>query len=155
MVSPEVLRRYPFFALLDADQLANIAMNTDEYEYQDGFILFEQGGHAEKLFFLLDGCVDLFYTILDAYQPSDRREALVCQINPGEVFGISSLIPPHELTSTACCSGPCRVMEIDAEQLKTLFIQDPQLEILLLRRIAQAAMLRLHGTRVQLAAAWT
>jgi CRP-like cAMP-binding protein len=155
MVSPETLRRYPFFALLESDQLANIAMTTEAIEYEAGATIFEQGEQAPTLYFLLDGCVDLYYTLQDAYLPSDRQEALVCQINPGEVFGISALIPPHELTSTARCSNPSRLLQIDREQLNTLFSNDPQLEILLLRRIAQAAMQRLHATRIQLAASLT
>ena len=154
MVSPETLRRYPFFARLNSDQLANIAMSTEQFEYKAGFTLFSQGEPADKLFFLLDGCVDLYYTIQDDYIPGERQEALVCQFNPGEIFGISALIPPHELTSTARCSGQCRIMAIEVTRLADLFKDDPQLEILLLRRIAQAAMQRLHATRVQLAAAW-
>ena len=154
MVSPEMLRRYPFFALLDPNQLANVAMNTEEVEYEDGATLFEQGKEARELYFLLDGCVDLYYTILDAYLPADRREVLVCQINPGEIFGISSLIPPRELTSTARSRGSSRVLMMDAAQLAVLLKQDSKLEILLLHRIAQAAMQRLNATRIQLAAAW-
>ena len=155
MVSPEILRRYPFFARLNSNQLANVAMSTEKIEFEDGSSLFAQGEPANRLFFLLDGCVDLYYTIQDAFLPDQRQEALVCQINPGEVFGISALIPPHELSSSARCSGPCRIMAIDVEKLAGLFSDDRQLEILFLRRIAQAAMQRLHDTRIQLAAAWT
>lgn len=155
MVSPETLRRYPFFALLDSNQLAQIAMITEEIEYGEGDILFEQKDHAKKLYFLLEGCVDLYYMIVEAYRSADRREALVCQINPGEIFGISALISPHEMTATARSAMRSRVMEIDARQLAALCALDAQLEILLLRRVAQAAMQRLHATQIQLAAAWT
>ena len=155
MVSPETLRRFPFFAFLNPSQLANIAMNTEEVEYENGTTLFEQGGSAQTLYFLVKGCVDLYFTIQEAYNSDERQEALVCQINPGEIFGISSLIPPHELTSTARSNGDSLVMEIDSTQLAELFKQDSQLEMLLLHRIAQAAMQRLHSTRIQLAAAWT
>jgi CRP-like cAMP-binding protein len=153
MVSLEKLRRYSFFALLTTDQLTKIALATEEVEYEDSDTIFEQKDRAEKLYFLLDGCVDLYYTVIEAYLPSDRQEVFVCQINPGELFGISALIPPHEMTSTARSTGRSRVMEIEAAQLATLFKQDSSLECLLLRRVAQAAMQRLHATRVQLAAA--
>jgi len=154
MVSPELLRRYPFFAGLNSDQLANIAMSTDRVEYETGSTLFSQGDQAEILYFLLDGCVDLYYTIQDAFSPGERQEAMVCQINPGEIFGISALIPPHELSSTARCSAACRIMAVDGKSLAVLFENDPELEIILMRRVAQAAMQRLYATRVQLAAAY-
>jgi CRP-like cAMP-binding protein len=154
MVSPETFRRYPFFALLTPDQLAQVAMLTEENEFTDGATLFEQKDRAERLYFLLEGCVDLYYTVVESFLPADRREALVCQINPGEIFGISALIPPHEMTATARSAGRSRVMEINAGELAALCAQDAQLEILLLRRVAQAAMQRLHAAHIQLAAAW-
>jgi CRP/FNR family cyclic AMP-dependent transcriptional regulator len=154
MISPEALRRYPFFAQLDPKQLANLAMITEEIRCEDGETIFRQHDRAENLYFLMEGCVDLYYTIQEAYLEADQKEALVCQINPGEIFGISTLIPPHEMTSSARSTNHSRIMEIDGSQLKELFDQDREMGFLLMRRVAKAALLRLDSTRIQLAAAW-
>jgi len=154
MISPEALRRYPFFAQLDPKQLANLAMITEEIQCEDGETIFRQNDRAGNLYFLMEGCVDLYYTIREAYSESDQKEAFVCQINPGELFGISALIPPHEMTSSARSTNQSRIMEIDTAQLKVLFEKDREMEVLLLHRISEAAMRRLHETRIQLAAAW-
>lgn len=155
MVSTETLRKFPFFSLLSANQLVELAMIMDEYELGDGAAIFSEGDRADKLFFLLGGCVDVFYTVQDNFHPSLRKEVAVCQVNPGEPFGISALIEPHVLTASARCCGPSLVMEIDREQLETVLANDPQLEILFMRRMAQAAIERLHTTRIQLAAAYS
>lgn len=155
MVSPETLRKFPFFSLLSADQLVEMAMTTDEYNLEDDAVIFREGDQADKLFFLLSGSVDVFCTVRDDFHPELRKQVPVCQINPGEPFGISALIEPHVLTASARSCGSSRIMELDREQLEAVFENDPQLEILFMRRVAKAAIERLHATRIQLAAAYS
>jgi hypothetical protein len=57
------------------------------------------------------------------------------------------LIEPHVLTSTARCSQYSRLIRIDMQALRFLFQQDPDLELVLMRRVAQVAIDRLHATR--------
>ena len=49
MVSPELLRRYPFFGFLDATQLKAMAMIAEEVEPQTGEDLFETDQPATAL----------------------------------------------------------------------------------------------------------
>jgi CRP-like cAMP-binding protein len=155
MISPEILRRYSFFGLLNNSQLTNLAIAAEEIQLEDGDTVFEQGQPATALYFLRDGCIDLYYTIENADRDGTHKEISVCQINPGEPFGISALIEPHILTSTARSSNHSSIIKIEAEALKELFAGDPRFEIIVLRRVAKAAMDRLHDTRIQLAAAWS
>ena len=78
----------------------------------------------------------------------------VGEINPGEPFGVSALIKPHVLTSKAWSTKPSRALKIDALAMRNLFEKDPQMAYALTLNAAQAAIERLHATRVQLAAAW-
>ena len=80
--------------------------------------------------------------------------ALVCQVNPGEMFGISALIEPYTLTATARSAGQSEVLRLDLDQLHALFEKDPQLEILMMHKVAKAAIERLHHTRLLLVAAY-
>ncbi|MEW5868015.1 MAG: cyclic nucleotide-binding domain-containing protein [Chloroflexota bacterium] len=155
MISPELLRRYPFFGQLNDEQLRNLAMIAEQISLENDAVVLQEGQPAQALYFLLDGCVDLYYTVQEAFQQADRKQIPVSQINIGEPFGISALIEPHILTSTARSSGTSRAIRFDAQGLKDLLARDPQLEAVLLRRMAQAAIERLHATRVQLAAAWS
>jgi CRP-like cAMP-binding protein len=154
MISPETLRRFPFFALLDSEQLKDLAMLAEEQKLEPDQTIFEQEQPAEKLYFVLEGCIDLYYTVQEAYRSDQRHEILVSEISPGEPFGISSLIEPHVLTATARACRCSRIIAFDRRELENLFTEDPALERILLQRVAKAAMERLGATRTQLAAAW-
>jgi len=43
MVSPELIRRYPFFGGLTESQLAGIAMIAEEVSFPKGAVIFEEG----------------------------------------------------------------------------------------------------------------
>ncbi len=62
MISIELLRRYPFFALLTDDQLKAIAMIAEEKTYPKDTLLVKENTHATKLILLLEGDVDLIYS---------------------------------------------------------------------------------------------
>jgi CRP/FNR family cyclic AMP-dependent transcriptional regulator len=152
MISPELLRRYTFFAHLNDAQLHQLAIIGEEISLEDGQVVFEEGQPANWLYFLLEGGVDLSYTVSEAYRKADRKEISVCEINVGEPFGISTLIEPHVLTSTAHCSGHCRVIRFAGGVLNQALVEDQSLEALMMRKMAKTAIERLHDTRIQLAA---
>ena len=153
MLSPELLRYYPFFAGLTNPQLSSIAMLATEETYPAGTILCEKGQPAETLYFLVDGCVDLYYPS-DKISSSDFPQGIpIGEVNAGEPFSISALIEPYRLTSTAKVGRSSRVIEIEARSLRGLFRKDKRLAYLLTKQAAQAVRARLETTRVQLAAA--
>jgi CRP/FNR family cyclic AMP-dependent transcriptional regulator len=145
MISPEVLRRYPFFGSFNESELVNLATIAEELQLEKRQVLFEQGKKADALYFLLSGGIDLSYTI------TEKKEVPVSDINVGEPFGISTIIEPHILTSTARSSGESRVLRFNKEDLQRLMTDDPQLELLLLRQLAKTAIQRLNAVRTQLA----
>ena len=62
MVSPELLRRYPYFGQLNDDQLKAIAMIAEEKTYPKGVLLVKENCSASKLMLLVEGDVDLIYS---------------------------------------------------------------------------------------------
>lgn len=149
MISPEVLRRYPFFCCLNEDQQKAIAMVTEELRADAGKELFLEGQPVEALYLLMEGSVDLFYAASD--DPKDQL--LVGEINPGEPFAISALIEPYTFTATARVAASSRVLRIDAKALRALCEVDCRMGYLLMKQVAAMAVERLHFARVQLAAA--
>jgi CRP-like cAMP-binding protein len=154
MVSPELLRLYPFFGHLDDAQLRELAMIAEEVPFKSGEIVFREGDPAEYLYFLLEGCIDLYFTLAGAEHAAPEKGIPVGEINPGEPFGISALIEPHLLTATALTAGPGRMLTIDGAALRALMQKDRRMAYQLTHQAARAAIGRLHATRVQLAAAW-
>jgi CRP-like cAMP-binding protein len=153
MVSPELLRRYPFFSFLDDAELKAVAMIAEELTLEDGESLFEIEQPAEALYLLMDGTIELYYVIADDYDPASRKEFYISDINPGEICGISALIEPHQYTSTARAASLSHLIKLESVGLRAVCEVDPRLAYNLMRQVARAALERLHATRVQLIAA--
>ena len=153
MVSPELLRRYPFFGSLNDAQIKSMAMIAEEESVAKGTILCEEGQPANVFFLLLEGSASLYYKSGEEYQPKTRKDFLVGEINPGEIFAISALVEPYIYTATVRAEKVSRVLKFDSKALNSLIEKDLRLYSLLMREIIKAAMERLGFARVQLAAA--
>ncbi len=150
MVSSELLRRYPFFALLTDEQLKAIAMIAEEKTYPKETLLLKEDTTAKKLILLLEGDVDLVYS---GGGEGAVSNALVGSIAPGEMLGVSSLIEPYTYISSARATMPVKVVEIDGAAVRALMQVDKILGYALMRNVAAAVLERLKYTQVELAAA--
>jgi CRP-like cAMP-binding protein len=130
-------------------------MIGEEVKLKDDQVVLEEGKPAQALYFLLEGGIDLYYTVKEDARQKECKEILVCQINVGEPFGISALIEPNILTSSVRSNGASRVLQFGEKALKVAMKTDPGLELVLVREMARAAIQRLDATRVLLAAAWS
>ncbi len=150
MISPEMLRRYPFFAGLSEDQLRGIAMIAAEVSLPEKTVIFKGESEAQCFYILVSGEVELLYSgggegrVVNAY---------VGSIAPGEVFGYSALLEPYKMTTTARSEGPVSAIAIDACGLRAMCEVDNRLGYTFMQHLAQALAERLHGVRIQLAVA--
>ena len=154
MISPEILRRYPFFGPLTADQLKAVAMITDEVSFTKDTTLFEETQPAEYFYLLIEGEVDLYFRSEKESNHEQRKELLAGIIDAGDVFAISGLIEPYVYTATARTANDCHALKIDSQAMRELMASKCEMGYALMGEIAKAAMERLGYTRVQLAAAW-
>ena len=154
MVSPEILRRYPFFGTLSDAQIKSMAMIGEEETFEKEAVICVEGQPARAFYLLLDGGVSLYYKSEEEFHPKTRKDFLVGEINPGEVFAISVLVEPYKYTATVKAEQKSRVVRFDSAEINKLIEKDPRLYCILMREIAKAAMERLAFARVQLAAAW-
>ena len=150
MVSPELLRRYPFFTMLTDEQLKAIAMIAKEKSYPKDALLIKENTPANLLALLLEGDIDLIYS---GGGEGAICNALVGSIAPGEVFGVSALIEPYRYTATSRATVPIKVIEIDGVALRELMEKDTRMGYTLMRNTAVAVLERLKYTQVELAAA--
>lgn len=153
MISPELLRRYPFFAFLDEAQLRAVAMLSEEIEVEDGAPVFESGKPAQALCLLVEGSLDLYYVVADREDPELKKEFFLNEFSAGEIFGISALIEPYLYTASVRASTASRVVKMDGTGLRALCEVDARMAVGFMKATARAAMERLNDTRVQLAAA--
>ncbi len=153
MISPELLRRFPFFNFMDEAQLKAVAMIAEELTYEKDEVIVEAGKPADHFFFLIDGDVAYYAVVTSEHDPYYRKEYFVSDINPGEIFGISALIEPYVYTATLRSDKVSHVIEIKASALRALCEVDLKLSCGLSRAVAKAAMERLQNTRMQLVVA--
>ncbi len=153
MVSPELLRRYPFFSVFDDAALNKVAMATEEVKCASGDVLFEADQPATYLYLLLEGTLELSIVAADRHGQGIRKLFHAGEIDAGEVAGVSALVAPCLYTATGEITAPSRLLRIDAQTLRELCATDPRLDAALMHAVAQATMRRLHDTRVQLLAA--
>ena len=150
MLSPELLRRYPFFASLDGQQLEAIAMIAQEKTYPKGASLVKENAAATCLSLLVEGDIDLIFS---GGGEGAIVNALVGSIAPGEVYGVSALIEPYRYTATARATMPVKVIELDGLALRAMVEKDCKLGCVMMRNVAIAVLERLRYTQVELAAA--
>jgi CRP/FNR family cyclic AMP-dependent transcriptional regulator len=150
MVSPELLRRYPFFALLDEKQLDALSEISQEKSYPQDALLVKENSDATCLALLMEGDVDLIFS---GGGEGAISNALVGSIAPGEVYGVSSLIEPYRYTATARATMPVKVIELDGVALRAMLEKDPRLGYVMMRNVSIAVLERLRYTQVELAAA--
>jgi CRP-like cAMP-binding protein len=153
MISPELLRRFPFFSFMNDKQLKAVAMIAEEKTYNNAEDVVANNTPASKLFFLIEGTASYYYIVTSEHDPYYKQEYFISDFNPGEIFGISALIEPYVFTASVRAEKTCRLIEIDASALRALCEVDMQLSCGLMRAVAKAAMERLQHTRVQLIAA--
>jgi CRP-like cAMP-binding protein len=153
MISPEYLKQYRIFSVLNPDQLKHIAELAEEVSHESGDILFYEGDKADALYVLVEGLIELYYSVDVEYHPELHKELKFREIHPGELFSISAMIEPYELTASARAVEPSRMIKIHAAQLLEWCEEDFDLANALMRQVASAAITRLQATREQLGAA--
>ena len=152
MISPEVLRRYPFFSCVDDARQKAVAMVSEDMTFAKGKVIFEEGQDAKAMYILVDGSVSLGIAA-EGKQGTPANWLFVGEINPGEPFGISSLLPGEKYTSGGVALTSARVIKIDSVELRSLMDADCELGFCLMQQMGKAALERLRLTHIQLAAA--
>ena len=117
--SPEVLRDIPLFSNLDDDELRVLAGQVELCQFPARQRIFRMGDPAERAYIVVTGNVRVI--IID----KDHQEILIHQPGPGEYFGFASMLEqtPHQAEATAVEESTC--VEIDRNDLMTLFQQKP------------------------------
>jgi CRP-like cAMP-binding protein len=153
MISPELLRRFPFFNFMNDSQLKAVAMIAEERQIKIGTGIIDANTPANSLYFLLEGSAAYYYIVTTEHDPAYKHEYYISDFNPGEIFGISALVEPYIYTAAVRAEKPCTLIKIEASALRALCEVDMKLSCGLMQAIAKAAMERLQHTRVQLVAA--
>jgi CRP-like cAMP-binding protein len=168
MVDVNHLSVFALMAGLPLKTLAEMARSGEIISFERGAVLFEEGQIATSLYGLLEGEVALGLIFRDRVLKADVRhedyvhkqveiiekELVFETIEPGEVFAWSALIAPHQLTSTARCTEPCRLVALPADALEDIFDRDPRTGAVFMKRLAEVIAQRLRNRTDKLIESW-
>jgi CRP-like cAMP-binding protein len=144
VISPELLRRYPHFAGVDADRLVVLAKAAQEVTTAAGQYFFREGDALPKMYIVVEGEVAIVTEV-----PAKNREFVISTVGPGEVFAWSGLVPPYQATSSARAVTACRVIAFDCGQLRTRFDEDNTLGYVMMQRLAQVMRDRIQDMHME------
>jgi CRP-like cAMP-binding protein len=159
MISPELIRRFPFFAGLSHDHIVALADVGEEKDLQSGTYFFHENEALDSFYLTLSGAVGIVMELPDQaiQQPISgqlmgqlkTKDVIISTVGPGDVFAWSSMVPPYKATASARALTDCRVVAFDAQALLQTFVKDCEFGYLVLQKIAQVSRDRLHHLRIE------
>lgn len=145
MISPEVLRRYPYFAGLSDESLKQLAMIAEEQTVPANSVMFREGDPASHLSVVIKGEVNIQYML------GTGELRTVDTLVEGDLLMWSALVEPYKATALGTATKETRLVRIDAAKLRMLCENEPILGYRLMTQVARLLAHRLEGARVQLA----
>jgi uncharacterized membrane protein len=120
---PATLKRVPFFALFDDDELALLASEVELRTFAPRQRIYQSGDAAGIAYVLLSGAVRV--TTID----EDQQDVVFDQPAAGDFFGFASLLDetPHQTTAIALDETVC--VAVRREDLVTLVGRKPHAAI--------------------------
>ncbi|NCC34257.1 MAG: Crp/Fnr family transcriptional regulator [Chloroflexia bacterium] len=144
MVSPELLRRYPFFARMSLEHLTALADLSEERTFAQGDSFFHEGQVLTHLYLVLQGQVALTLKLpvqgnraVGPALSAQQREVVLATVSAGELCAWSAVVPPYESTTNGYALTDGRMIELDCVALRTIFDRDPVFGFAFTLQIAQ------------------
>ncbi|MBW6466387.1 MAG: cyclic nucleotide-binding domain-containing protein [Brevefilum sp.] len=120
----EVLSQAPLFAQLRPFELKRFASLFNPVVYQDGDLVFDLGDHAESMYVLYEGQVELSIDESEAALPFAR-------LGSGDFFGEEALLYDDPRYYSAAAVGMTVLLRLDIENFLIILGHLPQIEKLL------------------------
>ena len=159
MISPELIRRYPFFAGLEEDQIVSLAQVANEETVEPGHYFFHEEDELDTFYLVMEGEVAVTIEVPDQAVEQkvsgqltgelQTKDIVISTVGPGEVFAWSGLVPPHRSTANSKANSACRVVAFDGVQLREKFEKDCRFGYLMMQKAAQVSRGRLRDLRIE------
>jgi CRP-like cAMP-binding protein len=143
-VTPAELGGHAFLRGMTGRHLAILSRACWVAPLEAGHRLFEEGGAAHRFWLLRSGQI-----ALDLHSPG-RHGLIVETLGPGDLAGLSWLVPPYQWQFGATAVQDTVTFELNAIAVRAACEEDPGLGYALLQRVMSAASSRLHATRVRM-----
>ena len=144
MVSPELIRRYPYFSGISLEQINLLANLAEEIECEPDYYFHHEGDDIGKVYIILEGEISLLTSL-----PQQDKDVIINTLATGDVFGWTSLLPPYTAGAGAKSVGKCKLIEFESTQLREKFKEDYEFGYLMMIKIAQIIRERLDSVVIE------
>lgn len=144
-VTAHDLRCCELFPGLTEDELAQVAAIARRENYQAGDRICAERELADRLFVLEAGRVQVHIRLRSSLEPGG--EAIIEEMEPGRIFGWSSLVKQRRFTASAHALEPASIIVIQARDLEALVEQYAHLGFAVMKQLAEVIASRLRHTR--------
>lgn len=141
------LRRASIFAELQDAEAARFAAVARPRQCHKDECLFLLGDHADRLYVVLSGKVELSFPLSFG---GAVRDVPVESRAPGSALGWSALVKPHRFTLSARAAERSELATFSRQDLLELFEAEPRIGCVVMRHIAEVVGRRL----LQVQALW-
>lgn len=143
----EALRRAAIFSELDEAEAAQLLAIARPRQCHKGECLFLLGDHADRLYVVLSGKVELTFPLSFGGVVQDVP---VESKAPGSALGWSALVKPHRFTLSARAAESSELAAFLRQDLLRVFAENPRIGHAVMRHIAEVVGRRL----LQVQALW-
>lgn len=120
------LKSFEIFEQTRVEQLAEVAMLTQEICFETGATLYSEGQHGDALYFLLDGRVTLEKNGISAFQ-----------FEAGEIIGTLAALDHQPRLFSAKAALPLTVLKLDAQALHKLLSRNNEFALAVVRLLCR------------------
>lgn len=143
--SIDELRHCELLVGLDDQELSEIAAIAFREAYAAGDLICAEQELADQIFILCQGRVQLHIQLHSSLEPSG--ETTIEEVEPGRIFGWSSLVKQRRFTASARALEPVTVLIISANDLSSLFDRHLHIGFVVMKQLAEVIASRLQHTR--------
>jgi CRP-like cAMP-binding protein len=139
------LKRMPFFAGFDDDEIGSLAASMRAYRADTGDAVFIESQQAGYMCVVIEGKLDI---IKETARGNSRK---INTVEAGKLIGEMSLIDGLPHSATAIAAQPSLLAALTGEALAQLTSSNPRLGAKLYHKIAELLSSRLRKTDAELA----
>lgn len=144
-VSTDEFCHCELFTGLDDQELAEIAAIAYKETYAVGDLICAEQELANQIFILCQGRVQVHIQLRSSLEPDG--ETTIEEVEPGRIFGWSSLVKQRRFTASARALEPATVLIINANDLNALFDRRLHIGFVVMKQLAEVIASRLRHTR--------
>jgi CRP-like cAMP-binding protein len=140
----QALSENPFFRGLSPAQLDLLLPLVEPFQAAAGTAIFKQGDEASHLYVIQRGSVTI------QYKPYDGPIITLSHLQPGEIFGWSSVVGGQTYTSDAISTTDVQALRLRGNDLVRLCTRDAEAGFAILDKLAEVVSPRWTYAREQI-----